>query len=285
MRSMNTREMRSLLISVTASVLLLLLAIIAYFMIDVAVTTNRNIERNRELVIEQSVLTLTRILDEVKGMTTNAELFNLFNQDIVQDLLAGDMEAVYKFIVDFVTTVYPVDYVGVIADGKLVGYGESGGYDIEPSGMVLEPVEEEFDVIDELGDKEGLFISQFYDLDLKNLKLEPFSVNLIVDRTEEMAAVTDYFEDQRSDLLLRLSIAAAVAVILSILLTTVGLSYFTRKYVVQPIEELNKAAEDIAGGTYEGEVQVDPDSAYAALQGLLRSGQKVLSRMDEELKE
>jgi len=32
-------------------------------------------------------------------------------------------------------------------------------------------------------------------------------------------------------------------------------------------------------------VEVDEDSAYAALQGLLRSGQKVLQRMDDEMRE
>jgi len=109
-------------------------------------------------------------------------------------------------------------------------------------------------------------------------------VNMIVDRTDELATVEKYFEDQRNDLILRLSIASVIAVILSLLLTTFGLRYFTRKYVVNPIEELNRTAEEIADGTFEGEVQVDEESAYAALQGLLRSGQKVLRRMDEEIK-
>lgn len=285
MENKKAKEMRNLMISVTASVLILLLAIIAYFMIDVAITTNRNIERNKELVIEQSVLTLSTILDEIKGMTINANLFNLINEDIVNDILTGEMEPLFQFIIDFVLNLYPIDYVGVVSDGKLVAYGDSGGYNIDPSEMALEPEMEEFDVFETLGEKNGFFVSQFYDVDLKNLNLDAFSVNMVVDRTDEMESVTDYFEDQRNDLLLRLSIASAIAVIFSLLLTTFGLRYFTRKYVVQPIEELNRAAEDIVNGTFEGEVKVDPDSAYSALQGLLRSGQKVLQRMDEEVKE
>lgn len=82
-----------------------------------------------------------------------------------------------------------------------------------------------------------------------------------------------------------MSIAAIIAIILTLLLTTLGLRYFTNKYVARPIEELNRAAEEIAEGTFDGELEVDKDSAYAALQGLLRSGQKVLQKMDEEMRE
>ena len=114
---------------------------------------------------------------------------------------------------------------------------------------------------------------------------EPMYLNMIVDRTQEIAGIEAYFTDQRNDMILRMSIVSIVAIIITLLLTTLGLRYFTRKYVVDPIEELNHTAEEIADGTFKGEVKVDEDSAYAALQGLLRSGQKVLSRMDEELGE
>jgi len=74
------------------------------------------------------------------------------------------------------------------------------------------------------------------------------------------------------------------SVILSLLITTVVLRRLTRKYVAKPIEALNRAAEEIIAGTYSGEVRVDEGSAYAALQGLLRSGQKVLQRLDREMR-
>lgn len=286
MGNKKAKEMRSLVLSVSASVLILLLAIIAYFMADVIITTNKNIDRNKEMVVEQSTMTLDSVISEITGMSTNAELFNLVNQGIIQDVLSGNMEPIYPFIVNFVLNLYPVDYIGVIVDGKTIASDDSGGYNVDPSEMPVEPTSEDFDVLYELGDKEGFFVSQFYDVSFKNIgSFKPMSANMILDRTEEMATVTRYFEDQRNDLVLRLSIAAGVAVLLCLLLTTFGLRYFTRKYVVKPIEDLNNAAEDIANGTFEGEVQVDEDSAYSALQGLLRSGQKVLQRMDEEMKE
>lgn len=285
MKGKSGREMRKLMLAVSLSVLILVLSIIAYFMVDVILTSNRNIERNQELVVEQSVLTLSQIGEKFANLTTSAEVLGLVNQDIITDIASGNMDALYDFVGKFVTSLYPLDFVGVIADGKLVSYGTSGGFEIDPAEVSLEPPEEDYEVITELGGKEGYFVSQFYSSDLKIPGMEDFYVNLIVDRTEEMADVRSYFEAQRNDLLLRLSIAAVVAVILSLLLTTLGLGYFTRKYVVKPIEDLNRMAEEIAGGTFEGEVPVDPDSAYSTLQGLLRSGQMVLRRMDEDLKE
>jgi hypothetical protein len=51
------------------------------------------------------------------------------------------------------------------------------------------------------------------------------------------------------------------------------------------MEELNRMAEEIANGTFQGEVEVDEKSSFAALQGLLRSGQLVLKRMEKEIRE
>lgn len=122
-------------------------------------------------------------------------------------------------------------------------------------------------------------------MDLGILGLEAGTIygNLIMDRTEEMAAIEDYFHQQRNGFLVRLFIAAGVAVLFSLFLTTYALRYFTRKYVTRPIEELNREAQEIMEGTFEGEVKVDESSAYAPLQALLRSGQKVLQRMEREL--
>ena len=67
------------------------------------------------------------------------------------------------------------------------------------------------------------------------------------------------------------------------LLSTIWLRYLIRRFVSEPIEELNTAAEQIVDGTYEGEVKVNPKSDYAAIQGLLKSGQLVLRKLDKEM--
>jgi HAMP domain-containing protein len=276
--------MRDLVLAVSLSVLVLMIVIIAYFMLDIIVTTNDNIEHNKQLVIDQSVFTLSEIGENISGMTGSPKMIGLFNQDVINDILAGDWDAFYDFIGDFAINFYPIDYVGVIRDGEVVSYKTSDGSEVD-TGQMPASSQETYETLTQLGDKEGLFVSVLYPIDLSIVGLSEFSVNMIADRTEELAAVEQYFEDQRNALILRLSIVSIAAIIITLLLTTLGLRYFTRKYVVNPIEELNRTAEEIADGTFKGEVKVDEDSAYAALQGLLRSGQKVLSRMGEEMRE
>jgi nitrogen fixation/metabolism regulation signal transduction histidine kinase len=121
-----------------------------------------------------------------------------------------------------------------------------------------------------------------YPIDLRTYGFDEFYLNMIIDRTAEMQEIEAYFVTQRSDLITRMSIVAGVAILLILLISTLGLRYFTDKYVMQPVNELNHMAEEIADGTYVGDVEVDEESAYAALQGVLRSGQLILRHMEKE---
>ncbi|MEW6553799.1 MAG: hypothetical protein AB1384_05895 [Actinomycetota bacterium] len=285
MKHKTGKEMRKLMMAVSVSVLLLVLAIIAYFMVDIITTTNGNIEKNKDLVIEQSVLSLVQIGEKITELSESPAVIDLFNRDEINKIIGGDMQAFYDLINRFAILFYPIEYVGMVQDGEVVSYATAAGVNVDPGEMPTVPPTEDYATLDSLGGEEGVYVSVFYLVDLNYPGLEAFYVNMIVDRTDELATVTEYFEDQRDDLIMRLSMVSVIAIVLSLLLTTFGLRYFTRKYVANPIEELNRTAEKIADGSFAGEVEVDEDSAYAALQGLLRSGQKVLSRMDEEMRE
>ncbi len=283
MKARTGREMRKLMLAVSAATLALVLATIAYFLIDVILTTNRNIERDKEIVIEQSVLALAEVGENISGMTGDTRMIGMFNQETIYDILGGNWEVFYDFIGDFAINFYPIEYIGVIRGDKLVSYRALKGVEIDPEAMPTSGPSEQYQVLNRFGDREGTFISFFYPIDLSMIGLEEFRVNMVSDRTAEMAAVESYFKDQRNNLIARLAVVSAIAVALSLLITTLVLRFFTHKYVARPIEQLNRAAEEIAAGTYTGEVRVDESSAYAALQGLLRSGQKVLRRMDQEM--
>jgi hypothetical protein len=286
MKRKTGKEMRNLILAVSISTTLLVIAIIAYFMVSIIITTNNNIENNKERMIEESVRTL-QDMGEIASMTNmDTGIITLLNQEIVDRALEGDLEYLYEVGVDIIIAFYPVDYTSIIFDGDIVSYRTMNDEAVNLADMPNEPPEEGYETLDSLGDEEGFFVSVFIPFDVAMFGFEgEMYVNLVVERTEELAEIEDYFTEQRNDLVLQMSIAAIIALILTLLLTTLGLRYFTRKYVVDPIEELNRTAEAIADGTFEGEVEVDEDSAYAALQGLLSSGQKVLQRMDDELRE
>lgn len=278
------REMRALMLAVSASALLLLLAIIAHFMLDAAITSNRNIERNKKLLVEQSEMILAKVAGNISGMHKNPAMRRLFNEDLIVEVLSGNLEAFNALVGDFVIAFFPVDYVGVIRDGEVAYHRTAPGIEVDLGEMPASPPEGDYQTLESFAGREGFYVSAFYHIDLSNLRLGDFHINMVLDRGHEMREVERLFREQRNRQLVRMGLASAIAVVLSLLLTTLGLRHFTRKYVVRPIEGLNRIAEEIVEGTYEGEVQVKEDSAYAALQGLLRSGQKVLSRIDREMR-
>jgi HAMP domain-containing protein len=283
MKRVSGREMKKLILAVTIMTLALVLGVIAYFMIDVILTTNNNIEKNKQMILDKTVMTIKDLGKHVGTISTNTKFLGLLNQDVLNQILQGEAGYLYELTLQLAAITNPIEYAGVIENGEVVNYLRPSGTDVGPSELPSMPSGGDYVVLDSLAGKEGYFVSVFYSIDLSNYGFNEFYVNIIVDRTAEMQEVDDYFVSQRNDLILRMSIAAGIAVLLTLLITTFGLRYFTNKYVTEPIERLNRMAEEIADGRFEGDVEVDADSAYAALQGLLRSGQLILHKMDKEL--
>jgi hypothetical protein len=287
MQRKSGKEMRQLIVAITLTTLVLVLAIIAYFMTDAIITSNRNIESNRQKMVAES----TRSLNEMARVADvsnigSPEMLKMFNPEILQRIFAGDMEFFYSFLASVVGSFTPVDYVGAIVDGEIVAYKSRGNVAIDTKEMPTNPPQGDYATLDKLGNKEGFFVSVFVPVDLSIIGQKGVVyINLIADRTDALASINSYFTSQRNSMIWRLSIVALIAIILTILLTTLGLRYFTEKYVVMPIEKINQMAEAIMDGSFEGEVEYDENSSFAALQGLLRSGQVVLQKMDEEIKE
>ena len=277
------REMRKLILAVTLMTLVLVLGVIAYFMTDVILTTNSNIEKNKQMVLDKTVVTIKNLEDFTDSIASNPRFLETLNQELLDQILQGNRDALYELVLQIAAITNPVEYVGVIADGEVVETYVPPGAEVNPDDLPGMPAERDYVVLDSVDGKEGYFVSVFYTIDLSSIGMEEFDVNLIVDRTAEIQEIDDYFVSQRNDLIVRMCIAAGIAVLLTLLVTTIGLRYFTSKYVMEPVERLNRMAEEVADGTYEGDVVVDSGSAYAALQGLLRSGQIILRRMDKEL--
>lgn len=286
MKRSTGKEMRNLVLAVSISTTLLVIAIIAFYMVSIILTANDNIEHNKERMIEESVRSLQEMSENAAMLNIGADMISLFNQELIDRVFQGDKEYMYEVGVKIMLSFYPIEYVGFIHDGEIKSYGTRDDIAIDPEEMPAEPPEGNYEIVDSLGDRDGFFVSVFTPLELSMIGIEgQMYIDMIVDRTAESAEIEDYFIEQRNNLVLQMSIAAIIAIILTLLLTTLGLRYFTNKYVAKPIEELNRTAEEIADGTFDGELEVDEDSAYAALQGLLCSGQKVLQRMDEEMRE
>ncbi|MDY6793762.1 MAG: hypothetical protein SWK76_00555 [Actinomycetota bacterium] len=133
-RKKTGKEMRPLLVAVSLTKLLLL-AIIAYFMMNAILTTNNNIKHNKQLVIDQSVSSLTGMGDNISSMTGSIGIIELFNQDIMDSVLSGDWDVFYTFTGRLGISFYPVDYIRVIRDGDVIFYKTDKDYSIDASEM------------------------------------------------------------------------------------------------------------------------------------------------------
>jgi hypothetical protein len=283
MKRVAGREMRKLILAVTLMTLALVIGVTAYFMIDVILTTDNNIEQNKQMVLDKTVNTIRDLGLHVGTISANTKFLGMLNPDMMNEIMQGETGNLYELVLQIATIANPVEYVGVIVDGEVVAYLTPSGTEVDPSELPAQPSDGDYVVMESLGGEKGYFVSVFYPIDLSGYGFGEFDVDIVVDRTAEMQEVEDYFVNQRNDLILRMSIASGIAILLTLLITTIGLRYFTNKYVMKPVEELNRMAEEIADGAFEGEVVVDKESAYAALQGLLRSGQLILKKMDKEI--
>ena len=120
------------------STLLLVLAVIAYFLIDVTVTTNSNIEKNKELVIEQTAMNLTEISENINSLLSSPATVEIFNQDFVNAFLKEkDYDLFNELAGKIALGFYPIDYIGLIRDGKLVYYNTRAGLDVDPRDVLM----------------------------------------------------------------------------------------------------------------------------------------------------
>ncbi len=282
MRKKLGKELRQLIIWATAITLSLFLLVVAYFMIDVAVTTSNNIDENKQLVIDESVSTMQDMADSINSMSDNSTLIGYLNyDDIAVDVMHGNTQSMLKMMIDLALAFYPIEYDGVWQNGKVLAYGTVDGSTIDTSALPDKPAEGSYVTFDNFGGREGFFISLY--MPIKTPVIGNMETNFIMDRTEDVKQIESYFNDQRNSLLTRMAIVSIIAFILFALFSTMGLRFLVGKFVMGPIDKLNSQAEGIISGSLDEEIPYDKDSSFAAIQGVLRSGKMVLMDMNKEI--
>lgn len=285
MGSRSGREMRKLVVSVTIMVMTLVLVILIYFLADVVVTSRKNMKENRELVVRKTAEQMRSLGKGFENPAALGKFYRLFDPQLINTVLeTRDVGKVVEIALMFTQSLAPAVYTEVFANGKPISrVSEKDNLSVE--GLQDEVPEEGYRLLEGFAGLDGYYVAVNYRVDLSALGMGTLNIISVTDKTADIREVDDYFRHQRNGTLIRLAIAAVLALMAAFLITTSGLRFFTRRYVTRPMEELNRMAQEIADGTFRGEVAVDRDSSFAALQGLLRSGQLVLRRMEEKLKE
>ena len=208
------------------------------------------------------------------------------NPEIFQALSRGDLGPIYNLIMNISGLASPAEYIGLIKDGKVYDYTVKPGVTIDQKQILTSPPTGNYKTLDSFGNVKGTLIYVFYPIDLSKFGLGPkIYMSSVFDLTRQVKEIDSYFNDQKKDEIVTLIVMGLFTVIVFALYSFFWLRYLIDRFVRKPVADLNTMAEEIAAGTFEGEVAVDPGSDFAALQGLLKSGQLILRKHDEKLGE
>jgi HAMP domain-containing protein len=280
-------EMNKLLWAFTIPILLLVALIVVAYLAYGIVKADNNAKHTKKLIIEQAVQSYGRFGENFMNLTGySPELIEQFNPNLVNGILSGDPIPLYKLAKNMMVLVSPAEYVAVIKDGKIIDSVSTSGKAVDSSKMPTELPKSGYIMLDSFNNKKGDFLDLLTRVNLTKLGVPiDFTVSSIINLTDQLKGIDEYFQDQKQDTIINLVIAGIIALILFGLLSTFWLRYLINKYIRRPVDELNTMAQDIAAGTYQGEVVIDEHSDFAALQGLLKSGQLILRKFDEKMED
>lgn len=271
-------EMRKYLISVSILVVLIIVALVAYNTVVSIQRIDDDMETEKQRVVEQLVDYFNTTMEKVVAVSGGGqEMEEIFNPALTESNDPAAQLKLLQALADIQRATYAADYLVYVSGGMVLVSSVEEGLDIDdfPTRMA----EGDYEILDELGGREGTFISVYSEAELSPLQDE--FVNFAVDRTEQMQAIDDFYSDKRSDLITRQVVVGVVAVAIALLLTTLGVYFLTRRYITGPIEELAEASHRMMEGTFEGEVEIVEESDYADIQRLLKSGKVLIDRMSD----
>lgn len=281
MRKPRGKEMKRYLLSVTALVVVLLLAVIVYTTIDSIRRINREMDKEKDRVNAQMVGFFT---DAFQAMSTTGQdqavMGKVFKEELVGSTDMDKQMVLLGFLTEMERAQFNADYLVYVSNGNVVSQSVKPGLEISsfPTSMPGDG-DMTYEILDELGGSSGYFISMYIESPLAGFGEE--FMNFAVDQTDQMSALEQEYSDEKSDLIMKQIVTGVIILIIGGLISAFGVLYFTRRDITGPIEEINLISDQIMDGSFEGDVEVDQDSDFASLQALLSSGKKILDKMNE----
>ena len=277
-------EMNKLIWWFVTPVFILVAIILGFFLIDGIMSSNNNAKHAKQLLIDQTVESYRRLGENFQSMNFDQDVMKLLKQDFIEAFFEGDVGPAYDLIMNITVMASPADYVALVEDGNIYDYSVKPGVTVDPEELLTNPPPNDYKIVESFGNKKGTLLYAFYPIDLSVVGLSSeIYISSVFDLTSQVEEIDAYFRDQRNDDIIKLAIAGLVALLFFSLLSVFWLRYLIKKYIAEPMERLNTMAEEISAGAFDGEVEVDESSDFAALQGLLRSGQLILRKHDQDL--
>jgi flagellar biosynthesis/type III secretory pathway M-ring protein FliF/YscJ len=278
---MNTKgnEMRRFIVSTTTALLIFTILIIAGFAVFSVIRINREEEQSKQNVIDQFLSFFEETANASRDLQLNPTIQQtMAGTEMMTEASKMNFLPVVKFVAAVLRSTYNSEFYVFMVDGKPVAVETKQGVTV-PDYPATMP-EQGYQVLEELGGRKGTYIAVYHDTAFPGMGSNQFSY-FVVDRTAEIQALSDIYARERTNMIWVVVVSGIVAIIMAVLLSTLILRFFTRRYITRPIEELVSISHEIMEGEYQGDVVVTESSDFADLQRLLRSGQIVLDKAAE----
>jgi flagellar biosynthesis/type III secretory pathway M-ring protein FliF/YscJ len=278
---MNTKgnEMRRFIISTTTALLIFTILIIAGFAVFSIIRINREEEQSKQNVIDQFLSFFEETANASRDLQMNPTIQQtMAGTEMMTEASKMNFLPVVKFVASVLRSTYNSEFYVFMVDGKPVAVETKQGVTIADYPATMP--EQGYQILDELGGQKGTYIAVYHDTAFPGLGSNQFSY-FVVDRTAEIKALSDIYAKERTNMIWVVVVSGMVAIAAAVLLSTLILRFFTRRYITRPIEELVSISHEIMEGEYKGDVVVTESSDFADLQRLLRSGQIVLDKAAE----
>ncbi len=171
---------------------------------------------------------------------------------------------------------YNADYAAYITDGQ-VKYSTEGSAELP--GLPKEYAEG-YTIMHDVESPGDTYIGLCKKTDYPIIGPEDQYIYTIVNITTQADAITNLYQDSRSQLLWSQLIIALILLVLSALLAAFGIGWAVLKYVAAPVRRLDELSSQVMDGSLKEDVVVDEDSSFSGIQRLLKQGQELLRKMN-----
>lgn len=281
MKAGGGHEMKKFLLLVSILVVALMAAVIAYTTVDAMNRINNDAEREKQSVVQQLVDYFAESAGASAVLAMDPAVTTAMSEEVMEEVERRNMQPLMQFISAVLRPLYLAEYVTIVFEGDILGESvkEGVGFDDFQVSMPGDSEDVQYEILEEFDGEPGYYISVYYPYEAPGFGQGFF--NFLLDRTEQIEAVDAVYDRERSNLITRQIIIGVVAIIVALLLTTIGVYYLARRYITGPIEKLADTSHRIMEGTFEGQVEVEEESDYVDIQRLLRSGKTILDRATE----
>ena len=284
MKRPKAKEMRAFLIASSLLVAALIVVIVGLTTWNAVKTIDQQQDTAKQREVESLVKQANQTTESLAAVSSDPRMLQFMNPEMLKSLLSQqDITPYLDSTIFIMRAVGSAEYSAIVSGGKVVVHAEDDRVDYTKVAVPTTMPEGGYRILDELGGKKGIFIEFYQPGSFPTLASDQFSVSA-VDRTAEMKALDEYYDDQRSSLIWKQVWIGLIGLAVALVICLVGLRMLTRYYITRPIEDLQVVSRQLMDGSFQGEVVVDEKSDFADMQRLLQAGKLVLDKMEEVTK-